>query len=1088
MNHPPENFAEGAAADEPNLGALQMRPQRAGQGRASLSLGVPDSGQSQLPARPDAEGSDTLAREEPRVQPAVDREAASASRSAEPAFDSGANHPGDPALGPPAQPLRGPSGTQVPAPRAPHSANPEIAEHVSGSLEAPSAPAGDREALDALGDRMEEAGDELPAPDLRRPQNPSPEGTLRRAGIARIPEIVEIADSPPREAVSATGHPGAEEAQVDVANLSHRDSPGRITPPRESALPNPATPVERPNVNRGTLRGRGLQLLRPEYLQHEPHIRFVEGWTLEATQSICNDLTDTQNVSVSIPAMSRIAALNFERAHPNDIPQHLAHMRLLPPEASKKAYYEEMIKAFLEAIGHGAPEDFDAILQSFTKSGLGGLHRRDVAISGAIGSALGVGATAAPDPISKTTLNALQALQSFFTSKVALNSGRQRFRNSGTEEIMPAGRADATPSAKTGPSMLRAALNVCLRMHPLKKDVARISSSLEALHAARENLEGAATEETRRQAEQQLDTADRKLAVAYARFCYRSEIRADYKTAAESLKIELRGSQRYTVMSAASSIAGLSSTAVSVVPAALIAAPVTAGVSAGVLALTAALYVGYQLSQAPSKDGEDKAKRAIVALTKSMDFVDRRQVHQQRARMAAYLDFKETKRAAAHLPMGQRASARAAARATLEAQLREIALNDDPSGEFDALENWKNYAEFRARLSMPGSEPNAIKSAYSEENAEKFNSKALLNAWKTPQRMRLDSSERLISGALAESLSHLAKASNNGSVASQARRANLRAAVKDALVDHIHFGMMRERLQLAQAQADANEARAISNAAAEALLAVRNPQVHALFCGDAHAQVEATRRAKAFVAGEQERYTYTNAATSALGIAAGTSSSLASLAITSVHDVGFSLTTPNEPAHQKDATAFAQIANPATSPYASADRARFQKSTTPGIFAPLRRPGNLVSHAVSLPGSGTTVDPAEQRTAEMLETFLDELERTHDVPDQIEVTVGERRFVAKLNNTTPYFSHRYRTSSLAARLSFQGKRVAVTMASAAAGLASPLVQSAAQVPLNRTRRAARAGEALSAEAREVLSSEAKRNAEPLPVTDVARLL
>ncbi len=53
----------------------------------------------------------------------------------------------------------------------------------------------------------------------------------------------------------------------------------------------------------------------------------------------------------------------------------------------------------------------------------------------------------------------------------------------------------------------------------------------------------------------------------------------------------------------------------------VVSASVTTGVTAAAAALAAVMYVGYQLSTGPSRDGEAKAKRAIVALAKSLDLL-----------------------------------------------------------------------------------------------------------------------------------------------------------------------------------------------------------------------------------------------------------------------------------------------------------------------------------------------------------------------------------------------------------------------------------------------------------------------------------
>ena len=374
-----------------------------------------------------------------------------------------------------------------------------------------------------------------------------------------------------------------------------------------------------PRTSRGTLKGRLTQLIDNKKIPFTPPIQLAR-WDAESALEICHGLRNSQSASPPIAELSRLVALNFERAHGDAIPADKRGQRILPEGATEDAYYREMIATFLKAAG---VEDAGEVLESFKQAGTGGLHRQQVLTSSTAGGVVsGVAQLAASThPIAKTALSAVQLVLTAITTELSFESGGRRLRNAGTEEVLPLGKADASPSAKTGPNVVGAAAVLAMRLPKITQCVKRMEQAKARLDAAqaalaREDL----TPAERAQAESEVRAAGEELGIAYARFSYRNEIKSDYKTASESMKIEYQGNKRYLGVGGASAALGITSTVLGILPHAA-AAAVTGGFSVAATAAIALMYVGYQLSTGPSKDGEAKAKRAIVALGKSLDLM-----------------------------------------------------------------------------------------------------------------------------------------------------------------------------------------------------------------------------------------------------------------------------------------------------------------------------------------------------------------------------------------------------------------------------------------------------------------------------------
>ena len=250
-----------------------------------------------------------------------------------------------------------------------------------------------------------------------------------------------------------------------------------------------------------------------------------------------------------------------------------------------------------------------------------------------------------PDVSVKAVLAGVRVVLNAVTAKAQFDSGATRFRNAGTEKTHVVGEADAPPTAKSASSVLGtssrlvgAALSGDMR---IARDLSRLQGELAALeeaHARLEREDSPRHREAVRQATARLDKG-------FARFCHQAQLKDRYKAASENAKVEWRGNQRGLTVSYGVSALQLTATTLLIITPGLVAAPVSAGVSAAAAGVAALAYLGYQLSDGPSKDGEAKARRKIVALGKSMDVLAGQQAGQQRSRAQAYETYLEDRAA-----------------------------------------------------------------------------------------------------------------------------------------------------------------------------------------------------------------------------------------------------------------------------------------------------------------------------------------------------------------------------------------------------------------------------------------------------------
>ena len=847
----------------------------------------------------------------------------------------------------------------------------------------------------------------------------------------------------------------------------------------QGAAPEPASrPAGSAKSTRGTVRGRLAQLLDIKKVQHDPAVS-AAGWDEAATLEICERWVQGQRSQPSVVGLSRLAALNFERARPDSIPAELKDQRLLPEGSGNEAYYREMIATFLKTVGL---DDTDAAIDSFKKAGVGSLHRQYTTASSVAGGAFSVAQLAASANLpAKTALSAVQLLMTALTTELGFESANLRFRNSGTEEVMPAGKADAAPSAKVGPNVMQAAGRVAWDLHKVGHAVRKMERAQAEFDDAKARLSNpAATPQQRTQAEKDLHDAGQALSIAHAQFCMRAQLKADYKTASESAKIEYHGNKRALGVGVASSAASVTATVLGVLTPVVVSAAVTAGATAAAVALAATLYVGYQLSSGPSKDGEDKAKRAIVALAKSIDLLGGNAAKQQKERADAYRTYIAEKRSFA------KPQVRKQAKGKLLATLDEIARRDTVKDDFDPVANWKQYAAFRGQVAQSGADEAAVQAleeAFTQAHASQFKTSTVAGGWKTPERMRFDSMGRVLAGKVTESLVALHEFNESGTPSpardprlASATRAQLqgrRAEVKASLRDWLHFELAQSRMTTALAEKDPAQAHATLQMAAKALASIENHDARDLFSPDARKQVEATERAKASTIGERERYTMTNAGPAALAGAVNAFGAAASLGLNIEKDIAVSHGIHPEAkfGDQNDARVLVQGSAPVTAPYTAAERARFQKTGMSKLVDTLKRDGEPLVLKLDLAAANSMlIDLNDRHNDAALDKLLSAIEASNDVPDEIQFSIGGAKLAsAKLSGTTGYYDWRFRQASVATKTKFVAEQAKMFADSVRVSVLSPVAQAIAQIPLARTRAAVDRGHQMNAGVRERLT-------------------
>jgi hypothetical protein len=883
----------------------------------------------------------------------------------------------------------------------------------------------------------------------------------------------------------------------------------------------------------GTVKSRLRQLIHIHDVPYRPAIQF-DGWNETAVAQICDGWRNEQVAAVSIPAFSRLCALNFERAHADEIPAHLNALRLLPDGSSERAYYDEMVKASLAIVGIDDAHEVDRILASFQNTGTGGLHRQRVMGASLLNGGLSVAqyAASASPPVG-LALSVVQGLVTLLSSAFSFQSLKLRFLNAGTEDVMPLARSDATPGAKVGHSLAYTSATSVLHLHKLIGDVRRIDKAMAAHAQARTPGEQA--------------DADEALAIAFARFCAHSEKRLTQKEKNESGAIEFRGNEKTLLTSYVAGLAALSTTVMGIITPAVLSAKATMGASAALLLVRLLLYVGPQLSPWPSREGARKLRRGFVAVGKLPDLLSPRTRDQQRARAQIWREYIAARRAA----KGE--EARAGARTAMLDALRRVAQEDNARDDVTPLQNWTDYAHFNERAraiqrvlddarnandthnadtrAAPGGDLETLKATveqalheldaeFSEAHRDHFQTDIVLNARKPPYRMRFENMDRLLGGTVSVAARKLADAAHRARhkrhdapdaphTARDARRDTMRAGFRRAYVDWINFAWAHKHLKdagplpdpanaavsgplpapLADAVpgSEAARQRALPLAAA-ALFAVRNEDAQALFTGDGRRQVEATRFAKTLAAGEEERYTVTGSASATIAATADIAGGAYSIGLHAIehgdatHGVGL------HPRYgdQRDGQLLPQGTAPFTAHYTSAERARAKETLLDRLWRALLADHTPLKLTLALPtpaaGAFSSDDPA---VAAALDELADAIEAHGAMPDEIALSVeGETAATLKLNRTSDFYKGLYDRAPLRVKARFHFELARAMATGSMVSIVSPLVQGAATGALRLSRSACYDGLKKSPDVRTALTESAQRR--PAPADDPAR--
>jgi hypothetical protein len=684
------------------------------------------------------------------------------------------------------------------------------------------------------------------------------------------------------------------------------------------------------------MRNRARQILNTKFLPHEPALRYGpdndSAWP-QVAEAICNDWlrndSDRKKCLTSQESFidtSRMMALLYEYKHRANLAQGSEELLLSgikkprwfrpvrEPHLLRAAYHKEIILAFLRAVGE---EDPEAVLKSFKRTGTGALHRQHVVAGSTLTNALGAAQLIVPDPIAKLVLSAVRTVSLLLTSIAVAASGERRLHNAGTEDVFPLGRADAAPAARHAPNVLQASWSAATKLGGLDKDVQELTALLTELtqpatEPRRENSDSAAAAQ---QSTQRLD----RLLLLSARISHRLHIMEKYRNASENAKVEWQGNKYNLMTGGIGTLSTLTASGVSILaPVMITGVAAGAGLAGATLAAVLA-YVAYQLSDGPEKDGEAKAKRAIIALAKLSAVIDpgaREETLQQVQAYETYLQAlnkKDVDNESEEVKLLNRLRGIAHAALAASKDAAEDTQSSTPAAPTDAgasepvlpdAINWHSYREYhQAKKQIENDPENQVQQAEAlvELNRQFFDAHAstlanqpLIDGWKKPLPIRMNAAGRIAAGQTASSMKQcielhrslmqdaprqsseagrltfstpqsIHRLMENRHVKQRTRQdVKLKAAQDDLkrhLKDMVYFALAQHLLKdAANAKQPGQEPdqQPPQLALAKAALArVNDSSMHMLFCGDGMQQVKAMLASKTQM-GDAERYTWLN--------------------------------------------------------------------------------------------------------------------------------------------------------------------------------------------------------------------------------------
>lgn len=925
---------------------------------------------------------------------------------------------------------------------------------------------------------------------------PEDDGLTLRDRIGREAHV--SAREGPAVYVPATAYEGERENPFAALGARLQQAKVRVKPPEDT---------------QAKLKSRMKQLIDTRKVPHEPAIRIRGDWGQEAAREVCRqwaqDLQDRREDAVSPLALSRVKALDYERRHRDEIP---AEQRILSPKADKQDYYDAMVLALLDAAG---VKDAKAVLDSYKKLDSTGLARQPATLAALASSAVGAAQNFTPDLTVKAALAGARFAIQGFTTKAMFDTGVRRLEDKGTEDLLTRGWADVPPSAKDAPDVLAASASVIAHLNSVKKNLRQIESALAALDAAHVRHASEGTTQSGRGVQQ----AREALQIAFAKFCRQAEVRDRYKMASESAKGEFRGNERYFYASYAGHLMTLTASLLSILTPTVIAGSVTGGIGAAAVVGALALYGGYRLSNAPSKDGEAKVRRAIVMLGKSVDLLADDRPASRVKRAQAYERYIAARNKSRWMRPAAKADARRQARTDLLAELNRISDADAATPRLSSRQNWEVYGTYRVhrREIVQAVESGTLqrndavlalqrlKARFEEEHREDFLPDSVLSAWASPMSARNGQAKRLLVGKVAETARRLVDFEAASRKAQQGavlvRRGagtdreqygrRLEAELRSRLLNLVNFDLAERRLR--QACLGAQATAEVPLLALSALAAVDDPDLHALYCGDATEQNKAELVAKKLTAGEVWRYTYTNAGSVLAPALAGVGVAATDVGVTGSKAVGVPLNY-----HYNDHK-LALYAGPMAQPAGhlnAGDRAGLkQRELGPKWLAATARQGDPV--LVSLPIASEDVpcfSTDDQQVAAALNDVVRQFRRLGAVPDGLVLApLGEEALsgsmgagaieesLMRLDGTTAHHRQAYQNATGRQKLALHVEQAKSLWKQVGASMVGLPTQALAQAWLRSTRSSMKdaADTDVAARARSALAREVPAERSPV---------
>lgn len=868
----------------------------------------------------------------------------------------------------------------------------------------------------------------------------------------------------------------------------------------------------RPNPPRppaSSVLARLARMIDTKKVIHAPAICFDVEWSA-AAKSICDEWQQTQTSRGQMQqspqayiAVSRMKALEFERKHL----AHLPHDRLiLPPGSTRQNYYDAEIAAFLEAIG---TTDVLAVLDSFRLAGTGGLHRQSSMFAATVSNPLGAAQLIAPDLAVKAGLSSARLAMQAVTGGAILQAGQHRLRNAGTEDVLPLGRADATPAAKNAPNVLQASSRVIHQLRGAEKNLHALQTALRRFN----ELKSASVADDAR-----LSDATEKLALAFAKISHQLSIKTAYKASSENAKVEFWGNQRYLLISYGGTSVTLAASLVAIMTPALIAAPVTGGLSLAATALAISLYLGYQLSEGPSKDGEAKARRAIVAAVKLLEVLSGERSTYVLQRAQIYQNYLTQNKSNRFASSEKKSARKQVAKKRMLAQLEHLAhnspqrrdeKNSDHKADFRPRQNWDAYRSYLDQCAAIGAHAqqgqldqsqyqqqiSALNQRFSTEHKTHFALDEIVGIWKTPISMRMVAARRLLKGKVARSqqrLLHLQRRSTlNASANSKTKKekiTRLRSELRQQLCDLFNFELALQDMAGVDEKNPSTQAQA---RAIDRLGEVVDDDVRQLFCGDGRAQVDAVNKSKKLAAGEAQRYTYANAGSAALGIAVNVAVSATDTA------VAFQKADGIYAGPQFNDYKFLALSQGQAQPGAHlsvGDRAAFQQREMQPLLKKIARSGDTFELDCQLPASANgRLQKNDPVVIARLNALIDSLCKSSSVPDSIQLSLHtpasatsgvseapaqsspqlqptakpsrsalqDVRLTIEFKTTSAYHEVKYKKSTAPKRAKFIAGQLGIGARQALMSVAGLPAQAIAQHRLSQTRSALNTAEAMT---------------------------